>query len=334
MRQIEPKPRANSFYAALSILSNSSLIALKLFAGLMTGSMAIVSEALHSFLDLLASFMAFWAVRFSSAPADADHPFGHGKAESLAALLEALLIVAGGLWIAIKAGRDLFQGGSELPDLRLGLAVMAASGLVNFLISKLLFKIGRERGSPALTADGWHLRTDVYTSMGIFLALALISLGRAIAPDLDLTFLDPASALIVSLMILKTGLSLAWTAATSLIDHSLGPEELLLIAEHIGEMHPKIRGYRRLRTRRSGPFRLVNVDLLVDGDISVSEAHSLGLKATLGILEHFPEADITFHLEPDAGQRSKEELPPGWQSPAWPPDPEREEPGDGSGETG
>jgi cation diffusion facilitator family transporter len=283
--------------ARLSVFSNSVLIVMKLAAGLSTGSVAVVSEAVHSFLDLMASLMAWAAVRISDSPPDYDHPFGHGKTENLAALFEALLIVLGGAYIVKEAIEGLIEG-RDLPDLKVGLLVMLASVMVNIFISRRLFKIGRETQSPALEADAWHLMTDVYTSAGIFAALLVIEVGEWINPAWDLSKVDGLAAVIVSFMIVKTGFSLGWEAVCNLIDHSLSPQEIGLIEEHIREGAPGIRGYQRLRTRRSGPFRIVLVDLLVDGDLTVSEAHALGVAVGRGIKDHFPAVDVTCHFEP------------------------------------
>jgi cation diffusion facilitator family transporter len=283
--------------ASLSIISNSFLIILKLGAGLLTGSVAIISEATHSFLDLMAAFLAWWAVRLSDAPPDFDHPFGHGKTENLAALFEAILIVVGGLYIVYQSVLGLIKG-QELPVLKVGLLVMLISTVVNYFISRRLFRIGKKEDSPALLADAWHLRTDVYTSFGIFLALSVIELGKFVNSQWNLSFIDPICALIVAILIIKAGSTLGWKASTNLIDQSLTPVELQLFEEHIRELSPKVHGYRRLRTRRSGPFRIVLVDLVVDGRLSVFEAHALGARVVAGIKEHFPKADVTFHLEP------------------------------------
>jgi divalent metal cation (Fe/Co/Zn/Cd) transporter len=129
-------------------------------------------------------------------------------------------------------------------------------------------------------------------------ALLAIHLAGLLGWERDLSFLDPVAALVVSFFIIKTGWTLGWQATANLIDQSLSPDELSLIEEHIKEYAPRIKGYRRLRTRRAGPFQLVEVDLLVDGDLSVSEAHALGVKVVMAIREHYPKADITFHLEP------------------------------------
>jgi cation diffusion facilitator family transporter len=281
----------------LSILSNSTLIVLKLAAGIATGSIAVISEAIHSFLDLLAAIMTFAAVRISGAPPDREHPFGHGKAENIAALFEALLIIAGGLYI-VHESIEALAGGGSLPSPGPGVAVMFASSLINFLVSRHLFRTGRRYGSPALVTDAWHLMTDVYTSLGIFAALLAINVGRWIDPSLDLAFIDPAAAMCVSCLIIKTGWTLARDALATLVDHSLPDDDLQIIEETIrGE--PGIRGYRSLRTRRAGPFRFVTVELLVDGSLTVSEAHALGEEVALAVSGRFPRAEFFFHLEPE-----------------------------------
>jgi cation diffusion facilitator family transporter len=264
----------------------------------------------HSFLDLLAAFMTFAAVRISGTPPDHDHPFGHGKAENLAALFEAVLIIGGGLYIVREAVHGLASGRG--PDTAVpGAAVMFLSSALNFIVSRHLFRTGRKYASPALVTDGWHLMTDVYTSLGIFGALLAIHAARWIDPDLDLGFLDPVAAMCVSFFIMKTGWTLARDAMANLADHSLPDEDLKVIIDSIRGGVPGIMGYRRLRTRRSGPFQIVVVDLLVDGRMNVSDAHARGVQVAVALSEHFPRADVTFHLEPLDDHHPADGLPEG-----------------------
>jgi cation diffusion facilitator family transporter len=205
--------------------------------------------------------------------------------------------VAGGVLIARESVAGLIEG-KTLPSLKAGLLVMLLSTVVNLLISRHIFKVGKAVGSPALEADAWHLRTDVWTSLGIFLALSAIEIGRLVNPAWRLDFIDPACALAVSLLIVKTGASLGWDSVSTLIDNRLSPKELLLISDHIQAFYPRVLSYRRLRTRRAGPFRMVIVDLVVDGRLPVATAHALGQEVVMSICRHFPGADVTFHLEP------------------------------------
>ena len=283
--------------ALVSIISNTSLVLLKLAAGLITGSVAIISEAVHSGMDLAAALMAYVSVRVAEKPPDDHHPYGHGKAEHIAALLEGLLIVGAGVLI-VKQAVGGFLNPEPLPDLGLGALVMLVSAVVNILVSRFLFRVGRRTESAALVADAWHLRTDVYTSLGVFAALGGIMIGARLAPETNLLFLDPLCALVVALMILKTGLKLSWEAVGQLLDHSLSPEEMDLICRHIQAKAPQIKGYGEVKTRRSGSCRLIYMELCVDGNMNVEEAHALGESLAESIREHFPDSQISFHLEP------------------------------------
>ncbi len=296
--------REKSRAALVSIVSNSGLVIFKLAAGFFTGSIAIVSEAVHSGMDLLAALMAYVSIRVADRPPDVGHPYGHGKAEHLAALFEGLLIVvAGGL--IIKGAVGGFLDPRPLPALGWGALVMLVSAVANILVSRFLFRVARRTESAALEADAWHLRTDVYTSLGVFAALAGIIVGGKLRPDLDLTFLDPLCAVIVALMILKAGLKLSWEAVGQLLDMSLNREELRLIQSHIQAFAPDIKGYGAIRTRRSGSCRIVFMELIVDADMSVDQAHALGDRVAESIREHFADSQITFHLEPKRSPRRR-----------------------------
>ena len=296
-RSGSPHGRAKSAAALISIISNSSLVLLKLAAGFLTGSVAIMSEAVHSGMDLVAALMAYISVRVAEKPPDSHHPFGHGKAEFLAALFEALLIIAAGGLIVCQAIKGFFNS-EPLPELGWGAGVMLLSAVVNILVSRFLFRVGERTESAALVADAWHLRTDVYTSLGVFAALAGIMIGGRLAPDLDLHFLDPLCALIVALMILKAGVKLSWEAVGQLLDHSLKPEDLELIASHIQALEPRIKGCGEIKTRRSGSCRHIYVELEVAAEMSVEEGHRLGVELAESLREHFPDSQITFHLDP------------------------------------
>jgi len=204
--------------ARLSILSNTALTVGKLWVGLAMGSVGVISEALHSGLDLVASLIAFMAVRQSGKPADENHPYGHGKFENLAGILEALLILAAAIGIFAQAVPKVYHGGGKIESLGLGAAVMGVSAAVNWAISRLLIKTGQETDSPALVADGWHLRTDVYTSLGVFAGLGAIKIT-------GLVMLDPLIAMAVGLLIVKAAVDLIRDSLGSMLDASLPREE-------------------------------------------------------------------------------------------------------------
>ncbi len=152
--------------ARLSVLSNSFLVVFKVIIGVAIGSVSIISEAIHSGVDLLAAVIAMFSVKTSSVPADERHPFGHGKIENISGFVEALLIFGAAFWIIFEALQKL-----NVPDVmenpQWGVGVMLFSAVMNFIVSQKLFQVGKEADSIALHADAWHLRTDVYTSAGV-----------------------------------------------------------------------------------------------------------------------------------------------------------------------
>ena len=183
--------------ALLSIASNSILVLLKLTAGILSGSISVLSEAAHSSMDLIASIIAFFAVRISAKRPDAEHPFGHGKVEDISALAEALLIFIAAVWIIYEAIHKLINP-RPLEIVDRGVGVMLFSVIANIVVSSLLFKVGKKTESPALIADAWHLRTDVYTSAGVMTGLALIWIGSIVFPQWNLVWIDPVAAIAVA----------------------------------------------------------------------------------------------------------------------------------------
>src|SRR5262249_4831149 len=211
--------------AALAIVSNSSVIALKIVAGVLTGSVAVLTEALHSGIDLLASLIAFFSVRRAEEPADAGHRYGHEKYENAAAAAEGMLILAGSAVIAVAAIRSLIQG-PDLQRLGIGIAVVGFASAVNLGVSAWLFRRGREMQSPALEADAAHLRTDAYTSLGVLVGLALVKLTGA-------EWLDPVVALLIAGAIVTTGTKLTLGSLRVLVDEALPDSEMQAIRESI-----------------------------------------------------------------------------------------------------
>ena len=182
--------KRKSRVALLSVASNTVLVVLKLLVGTLAGSVSVISEAIHSGVDLLAAVIAFLSVRASGRPADAEHPFGHGKFENLSGAIEALLIFVAAGWIVNDAVHKLLKPG--LVDLLgWGIAVMLVSAVANLVVSRLLMKVGVETDSIALRADSWHLRTDVYTSAGVMGGLAVIWCAKKVFPGANVLWVDP-----------------------------------------------------------------------------------------------------------------------------------------------
>ncbi len=271
----------------------------KLLVGAGIGSVSVISEAIHSGVDLVAAVIALLAVRSADKPADKEHPYGHGKIENISGFLEALLIAAAAAWIIIAAiGK--FQHPRPMQQLGWGVAVMFVSALANLFISRMLFKVGKEMDSIALQADGCHLRTDVYTSAGVMAGLALMAIIRWLF-KVECSWLDPAAAIVVSCLIFKAAYELTLQSIRDLLDASLPPEEEEWIRDYIGRLQPTIRGFHRLRTRKSGSTRFVELHLIVEADMSVEDAHRISEVLTCDIEDRFPLTSVSVHIEPCDG---------------------------------
>lgn len=288
--------------ALISIASNAALIVLKLVAGVITGSVAIVTEAIHSAVDLVASFIAYFSVRQAEEPADADHPHGHEKFENVAAAAEGVLILIGSGVIVYAAVRSLVLG-PELEALGFGIAVLAFSTAVNLGVSTWLHRRARETHSAALEGDAAHLRTDAYTSAGVLVGLALVQFTGA-------EWLDPAVALVIAGAIVYTGLKIVVRSWGVLVDEALPDTELETIRETIeGFADRGIVGYHQLRTRRAGARRYVDLHLQFRSGTSLEDAHGTAHALQDQISGRLPGgADVLIHLEPADRVRPGSEL--------------------------
>ncbi|MCT8977377.1 cation diffusion facilitator family transporter [Clostridium sp. CX1] len=275
--------------AFLSIVSNSFLIILKLTAGLLIGSISVISEAIHSSMDLLASFIAFFSIKKASKAADDEHPFGHGKYENLSGFVEAMLIFLAAAFIIFEAIKKIIYG-STIETFAAGLIVMFISAVVNLVISAALFKISKRENSIALEADAMHLLTDVITAAGVFLGLLIVKVT-------NLTIIDPITAIIVALLIVKTSINLTKRSIKDLVDSKLPDEDIKKIVKVI-KSHDEIRGYHRLRTRNCGPKKEVDIHLSINEELSFVEAHNLCSKIEEDIRTIFPNSYILIHPEP------------------------------------
>ena len=299
---LDPKTQSlKTRVALLSVCSNSLLIALKLVVGLLIGSVSVISEAIHSGMDLLAAALALFAVRKAHEPADVTHPYGHGKVENISGTVEALLILVAAAWIVYEAIHKLIRP-EPLGPPGWGVGVMASSALLNTFVSQMLFRVARKTDSVALEADAWHLRTDVWTSAGVSLSLAAIWVGRHVAPDATLHWLDPAAAILVALLILHAAFRLTAQAARDLLDWALPAAEEQWIRDYLAGLKPTVSGFHHLRTRKSGSARFVDMHLLVDEDMHVYKAHDIAEEVSDGISEHLPGSSVIVHIEPCAAK--------------------------------
>lgn len=283
--------------ALLSVISNSTLVLFKLIVGLSIGSVSVISEALHSGVDLIASVIAYFAVRVSGQPADERHPFGHEKVENFSGTIEALLIFVAAGWIIFEAIRRLIRP-HPLEAVVWGVAVMLVSSVANIIVSHMLFKVGKATDSVALLADAWHLRTDVWTSAGVFAGLALLWAGQALLPGVSLHWIDPVAALLVALLIIKAAWELTLHSALDLLDVSLPAAERDWIAQYVEGLSTPVRGMHDLRTRKAGHRRFVEFHLEVDPQLSVEQSHDITERIEREIVQHFPHSMVTVHVEP------------------------------------
>jgi len=274
--------------ARLSIVSNSLLIVMKLTVGLVSGSVSIISEAIHSSMDLMAAIIAFFSVRVSDNPPDSRHPYGHGKVENISGVIEALLIFVAAIWIIVEAVKKLMGEEIVLESIGIGSAVMLISAIVNIFVSRKLYKVARETNSVALEADALHLKTDVYTSLGVATGLGLIILT-------GITWLDPLVAMLVALFIIRESYFLLKRAFTPLLDEAWGDDEVEDLERTLNEMHVN---YHNLRTRIAGNYRFADVHIEIPRDQSVESAHHYCDMIEEKLTSKFKNLNVTIHVEP------------------------------------
>jgi cation diffusion facilitator family transporter len=292
--------RTKSGAAALSIASNSLLIALKLAAGAITGSIAILTEAVHSLIDLVASVVAYVSVRKADEPADAEHPYGHEKVESLAATIEGMLILVGAGIIVYEATHQLVEG-AELDRLGIGIGVMAFSVVANLGVSTVLSRKARVHDSPALEGDAAHLRTDALTSAGVLVGLAVVELTGNAA-------FDSITALIVAAAIVWAGIRIIRRSSGVLVDETLPDIELDRIEAAIASARtPEVAGYHKLRARRAGSRRHIDLHVQYRTGTSLERAHELAHQMRASIEAEIAMAEVLIHVEPESSVREPDD---------------------------
>ncbi|HEY2715676.1 MAG TPA: cation diffusion facilitator family transporter [Solirubrobacterales bacterium] len=292
--------RSKSSAAALSIGSNATLIALKLAAGALTGSIAILTEAIHSLIDLVASVIAFVSVRAADEPADAEHPYGHEKVENLAATVEGILILVGAGIIVYEATHRLVVG-SQIESLGVGIAVMGFSVVANLVVSGVLSRTARRTDSPALEGDAAHLRTDALTSAGVLLGLALVQITG------DAAF-DSITALVVAVAIVIAGIRIIRRSSGVLVDEALPESEMDRVEAALAAARtPEVAGYHKLRGRRAGSRRWVDLHVQFRSGTSLERAHEVAHQMRDEVEVEVPGAEVLIHVEPETSLREPEE---------------------------
>jgi cation diffusion facilitator family transporter len=286
MTKPSPKIRAARF----SIGTAASLAILKLSTGLATGSLAVISSAIDSLLDILMSGVNYLGIRQAEQPADTSHPFGHGKFETMATLIQSLLIALSGGWIIFESVRRLLRG-AVLARLGEGMAVLLLSAAVSWVLARFLRRVARETDSSALQADSLHFAMDVYTNLALVVGLGAITF-------FDLPWLDPVLSLLVALYILYEAIQLVRHSLRDVLDEQL-PETIRKEVEQlIRAHHEHLLDFHNLRTRRAGSQKIMDFHLTVCKHLSVEEAHSIADHLEKRIQQEIPGADVTIHIEP------------------------------------
>jgi cation diffusion facilitator family transporter len=276
--------------AFLSIISNTVLIIFKLIAGFLSGSVSIISEAIHSGMDLIASIVAFFSVKMSSKPADKKHPYGHGKIENISALIEGVLIFVAAAMIIIEAIKKMKEP-SELENTTIAVMVMFVSALTNFMVSRKLYKVGKEEDSMALEADALHLKTDIYTSLGVGIGILLIKLT-------GINILDSIVAIIVAFIIIKEAWNLCKNALDYLLDSKLSDEEEVVVEKIIRNHSHQFIDFHKLKTRKSGNKKHIDFHITVPPELTVLEAHNIIGNLKKDLNETLKNTRVNVHLDP------------------------------------
>jgi len=277
--------------ALLALTVGGALCVLKFTVFWLTDSAAVLSDALESVINVVAAGAMLWTLWLSSRPADENHPYGHGKAEFMAAAFEGALIGFAGLLIASEAVRR-FIDPPALTRLGVGAALLAVTGVVNGALATALLRAGRRLRSPALKADGRHLMTDVYTTIAVVGGLLLVWAT-------GVHWLDPAFALVFAAMIVVSGWRLISESVGGLMDAADPDDEREVVAILDDEIaRNAIRGHHKVRVRRNGPFRWVDMHIQVDPTLSVAEGHDIASRIEGRIERTFGRANATAHVEP------------------------------------
>lgn len=285
------KQQSLSRFAWLSILAALLTIGFKSAAYFYTGSVGLLSDALESLINLVAAVFALLMIKVAAQPPDEDHTFGHDKAEYFASGIEGTLIFIAAVGIIITSVPRLLAP-RPIENLGVGLAVSLVATLINLIVGLILIRVGRERHSIVLEADGQHLLTDVWTSVGVVVAIVIVGLTGWLA-------LDPIIALLVALNIVRTGFHLIRRSALGLMDTAVLPEtqkKIVQILDHYVEK--KKIDYHALRTRQSGARQFISVHILVPDEWTVQKGHDLTEEIEMEICRAVPESTVFTHLEP------------------------------------
>ncbi len=280
--------------AAVSLLVTVCLLALKLAVGIISDSIAVLSDAVDSAADLVGGAAALISLRIAARPADEGHPYGHGKVEAVSASVAATVVGLGGGLITFQAVRRLIEGSPDI-DVGIGLVAMAIAAAANLVMAVLMRREARRSGSMALSAESTHLQTNVVQAGAIILGLTLVGVTGQ-------NLFDPITALLLAAYMGWTAIGLGRTALEDIMDESLPDAELIAIQEVLRAHKDEVLGYHRLRTRRSGATRHIDMHLIFEADSTVVDVHDASDHIEADIRARLPGAEVVIHPEPDEGQ--------------------------------
>lgn len=287
-------------FAWLSIGAAIATIILKTGAYLLTGSVGLLSDAVESIVNLLGAIMALWMLTIAARPPDDSHMFGHSKAEYFSSGVEGALILAAAAAIAYAAIQRLLNP-QPLEQVGIGLLVSIAASVINFVVSRILMTAGKRHNSITLEADAQHLMTDVWTSVGVIVAVALVAVTGWL-------LLDPIIALIVAANIIWTGSSLIRRSIAGLMDIVLPEQDHKAIEEVMAKYRQKGVDFHALRTRQAAARKFVTVHMLVPGDWTVHDAHHVAEDFERDIRTALGDAVVATHLEPIEDEISMDDI--------------------------
>lgn len=266
------------------------LIIFKVVVSWLTGSISILAQAADSLLDLFAGLITFFAIRIAAQPADAEHPYGHGKIEDIAGVAQGILIfIAGGLIIYSAIVRIIEGSSIELAEA--GIAVMAVSIVVSIFLSRHLSRVARRTGSIALEANARNIATDVYSASAVLVGLAIVRFT-------GLNIIDSVIAIGVAIYILKVAIDIIRKPISGLIDETLPLSQQAVIEDCLRKHSREVSGFHALRTRRAGSQSYIDLHLVMARDISLDRAHQICDRIEVEIQSTLNEASVTIHAEP------------------------------------
>jgi cation diffusion facilitator family transporter len=274
--------------ALLSVVAAVFLTCFKLIVGLLTGSLGILSEALHSALDLVAAVVTFFSVRLSDKPADKDHNYGHGKVENLSALIETILLFVTCFWIIYEAANRLITGNMHIEISIWAYVVVILSIVIDVNRSRMLYKVAKKHNSQALEADALHFSTDIWSSSVVLLGLICANLG--------IHWADPVAALAVAAIVLSVSYRLGKKAIDVLLDKA--PADTLEKVRKVISQYPEIMDFHSLKARTAGADTFIKFNIHLDPQFSLLQAHELCDKLEKEISAVVPRSEIYIHSEP------------------------------------